>query len=294
MVMAKFAGDCLESFELLVSELEVELGPDTSSLGLRVGLHTGPVTAGVLRGERSRFQLFGDTVNTTARVESLGAAGRIHVSKETAEELEKWNMGHCLIRREDEVVAKGKGRLTTFWLSLPGDVTETEVGSDDSIFSDEPEDNIGSSTDRHLNLSKNMASTRLILQSVDKKKERLIDWNSDTLLRHLRQVVARRDAKNMEHAVDNKEIRRIERRLQRGQMVIDEVAEVIVLPNYEQAASQAQDKEVSSDLDAEIAQQLRAYVARIAQLYPDNAFHNVSLGGFRSRCERAECGKILG
>lgn len=65
MVMAKFAGDCLASFDLLVHELEVELGPDTSSLGLRVGLHTGPVTAGVLRGERSRFQLFGDTVNTT-------------------------------------------------------------------------------------------------------------------------------------------------------------------------------------------------------------------------------------
>ena len=31
---------------------------------MRFGLHSGPVTAGVLRGERARFQLFGDTVNT--------------------------------------------------------------------------------------------------------------------------------------------------------------------------------------------------------------------------------------
>jgi hypothetical protein len=30
---------------------------------MRIGLHSGPVTAGVLRGEKSRFQLFGDTVS---------------------------------------------------------------------------------------------------------------------------------------------------------------------------------------------------------------------------------------
>ena len=38
--------------------------PDTAELGMRIGLHSGPVTAGVLRGEKGRFQLFGDTMNT--------------------------------------------------------------------------------------------------------------------------------------------------------------------------------------------------------------------------------------
>lgn len=59
LVMARFARDCLMAFGDVVRQLESELGPDTGDLGIRVGLHSGPVTAGVLRGERSRFQLFG-------------------------------------------------------------------------------------------------------------------------------------------------------------------------------------------------------------------------------------------
>ena len=66
VVISRFALECMKTMDDLTKRLEVTLGPDTGDLNVRIGIHSGPVTAGVLRGERARFQLFGDTMNTAA------------------------------------------------------------------------------------------------------------------------------------------------------------------------------------------------------------------------------------
>ena len=82
------------------------LGPDTAELDLRVGIHSGPVTAGVLRGERSRFQLFGDTMNTASRMESNGVPGRIQISEATASLLRNAGKESWFCPRDEKIVVK--------------------------------------------------------------------------------------------------------------------------------------------------------------------------------------------
>eukprot|EP00980_Cylindrotheca_fusiformis_P002072 scaffold463_cov92-Cylindrotheca_fusiformis.AAC.1 len=64
--MVRFARRVLDKAVVRTKEMETTLGPDTGNLGFKIGIHSGPVTGGVLRGEKSRYQLFGDTVNTVS------------------------------------------------------------------------------------------------------------------------------------------------------------------------------------------------------------------------------------
>jgi class 3 adenylate cyclase len=114
VIMVKFADDCMTKLGQLTTELADSLGPDTATLAMRVGLHSGSVTGGVLRGQKSRFQLFGDTMNTASRMESNGAPHKIHVSQETADELTAKGKASWISPREDKIVAKGKGELQTY------------------------------------------------------------------------------------------------------------------------------------------------------------------------------------
>jgi len=65
-------------------------GTSMPSFAIRIGLHTGPLVAGVIGEQRFTYDLWGDTVNTASRMESGGEAGRINISATTFQLLEPY------------------------------------------------------------------------------------------------------------------------------------------------------------------------------------------------------------
>jgi class 3 adenylate cyclase len=92
------------------------VSPTGSPIQARIGLHVGPVTAGIIGTQRMQYDVWGDTVNVASRMESHGEPGRVHVSEPFAQAICYHSPSAFTLIERGELIIKGKGAMLTYFL----------------------------------------------------------------------------------------------------------------------------------------------------------------------------------
>jgi len=267
-VMVRFAYDCLVKMTSLTKELEVDLGPGTSALAMRFGINSGSVTAGVLRGDGLRFQLFGETVNVAEEMEKHGEFNKIHVSEQTAELLREAGKSHWLKTKDQKILVKGKGLVQSYWVFPKSSGDASSTGESSNAFDDSKQMAVNMMGNDVFNDEEERREEFML----DLKTQRMVDWNVQILSKALKQLVAwHQVVPNPESSA--KPVSEAALMIgKNGKTCLDEVKDIVSLPQY-CAASRATDAD-SVELSPQVQQQLHTFVYAIASQYNGNPFHN--------------------
>ena len=84
---------------------------------MRLGVHTGPVVAGIVGVKKFQYDVWGDTVNTASRMETYGVVGQVNISDETYQLAKNDPSFTFTFRNTIEVKGKGQQRMWNVWLA---------------------------------------------------------------------------------------------------------------------------------------------------------------------------------
>src|SRR5262249_33070108 len=87
-------------------------GTGRAAFSIRIGVHTGPLVAGVVGRSKFAYDVWGDTVNTASRMESSGEPGCVNISRETCDAVGAFF--ECEPR--GRIYAKNKGEIEMFFV----------------------------------------------------------------------------------------------------------------------------------------------------------------------------------
>jgi len=192
-------------------------------------------------------------VNTCARLESTSNPNRIACSKETAEELIKYNKSAWLEKRSDVNVLKEKGVLEAYWVNVQGE----RAGSVVSAYSSQT----GKSAPSKL-------TQTVSHPGLDERTQRLVEWNVEMLTKILKEIGARRaTAENRASSKSKKAAKPAQLQLNTGSTPLEEVKEIITLPEFDGRACASQVDPEQIEIPADVVAQLHYLVSAIATLY---------------------------
>jgi class 3 adenylate cyclase/DNA-binding NarL/FixJ family response regulator len=110
--MVNAAVDIIEYMEV---QKQIRISESRPIFDIRIGIHTGPVVAGIVGHKKFAYDIWGDAVNLASRMESSGEAGQINISQCTYDRIS--SNYSCIFRGEIE--AKNKGKVGMYFVNIP-------------------------------------------------------------------------------------------------------------------------------------------------------------------------------
>jgi adenylate cyclase len=107
----------LEMQAFIKNRILEKIDNDEIPFEMRLGVHTGPVVAGIVGVKKFQYDIWGDTVNTASRMESSGEIGKVNISETTYELLK--NDPEFEFDYRGKIEAKGKGKIKMYFISKP-------------------------------------------------------------------------------------------------------------------------------------------------------------------------------